>query len=268
MLFASTRNTLHQVGFSAALTRGLADDGGLYVPTDWPALEPHSEPDDLAALASELLRPLVAGDPLEAELDAICREAFNFPAPLQLLDDSRRLSVLELFHGPTAAFKDFGARFLAAALERSWPSAAPRGAARPLKILVATSGDTGGAVAAAFHRHAGIEVAVISGRQSAAVSQRCLELGIRHVQQGIEDKGAALGQLLARLGIKDAQCACIGDDEPDVPMLRRVGLAVAVADAHPTARAVAHRRTRLAGGAGAVREVCDWLLAARAAPKS
>ena len=77
-----------------------------------------------------------------------------------------------------------------------------------------------------------------------------------------------LGQLLARLGIKDAQCACIGDDEPDVPMLRRVGLAVAVADAHPTARAVAHRRTRLAGGAGAVREVCDWLLAARAAPKS
>ena len=115
---------------------------------------------------------------------------------------------------------------------------------------------------------AGIEVAVISGRQSAAVSQRCLELGIRHVQQGIEDKGAALGQLLARLGIKDAQCACIGDDEPDVPMLRRVGLAVAVADAHPPARAVAHRRTRLAGGAGAVREVCDWLLAARAAPKS
>jgi 3-deoxy-D-manno-octulosonate 8-phosphate phosphatase (KDO 8-P phosphatase) len=112
---------------------------------------------------------------------------------------------------------------------------------------------------------AGIEIAVISGRQSAVVDQRCLELGIRHVQQGIADKGAALAQLVAQLGIQYAQCTCIGDDEPDVPMLRRVGLAVAVADAHPTARAVAHRRTRLAGGAGAVREVCDWLLAARGA---
>jgi len=156
MLFASTRNTLHQVGFSAALTQGLAGDGGLYTPTDWPPLTPDSDPDDLAALACELLRPLVAGDPLEAELPAICREAFNFPAPLQMLDDSGRLAVLELFHGPTAAFKDFGARFLAAAFRR-----ARRGANRTLKILVATSGDTGGAVAAAFHRQSGIEVAVL-----------------------------------------------------------------------------------------------------------
>jgi threonine synthase len=161
MLFASTRNTLHQVGFSAALTRGLADDGGLYVPTDWPPLDPNSDPADLASLACELLRPLVAGDPLEAELEAICREAFNFPAPMQMLDDSGRLAVLELFHGPTAAFKDFGARFLAAALRRVRPSATRRGTTRPLKILVATSGDTGGAVAAAFHRQAGIEVAVL-----------------------------------------------------------------------------------------------------------
>jgi len=161
MQFASTRDALHRVGFSAALTRGLADDGGLYVPTGWPQLDPDSDPDDLAALACELLRPLVAGDPLEAELEPICREAFNFPAPLQMLDDSGHLSVLELFHGPTAAFKDFGARFLAAALKRARASAGGRGAARTLKILVATSGDTGGAVAAAFHRHSGIEVAVL-----------------------------------------------------------------------------------------------------------
>ena len=156
MLFASTRNPLHRVGFSTALTHGLADDGGLYVPTDWPQLTPSSDADDLPALALELLRPLVAGDALLAELAAITREAFNFPAPMLAFGDHGRLQVLELFHGPTAAFKDFGARFLAATLAH-----ARRGAIRPLKILVATSGDTGGAVAAAFHRHSGIEVAVL-----------------------------------------------------------------------------------------------------------
>jgi len=156
MLFASTRNALHRVAFGAALTQGLAGDGGLYVPTEWPRLAPDSDADDLPALALELLRPFVAGDALEPQLAAMTREAFNFPAPLVGLGDSARVGVLELFHGPTAAFKDFGARFLAAALTR-----ARRGASRPLKILVATSGDTGGAVAAAFHRHSGIEVAVL-----------------------------------------------------------------------------------------------------------
>jgi 3-deoxy-D-manno-octulosonate 8-phosphate phosphatase (KDO 8-P phosphatase) len=112
---------------------------------------------------------------------------------------------------------------------------------------------------------AGIAVAVISGRRSPAVLQRCQELGITHVLTGIEDKGAALGRLLETLGLKWAQCTCVGDDEPDVPMLQQAGLAVAVADAHPCALAAAHRRTQLPGGAGAVREVCDWLLSAREA---
>jgi threonine synthase len=156
MLFASTRDPMHLVGFGAALSQGLAGDGGLYVPTDWPQLRPDADPEDLGALALELLQPFLAGDALAGELAAITREAFNFPAPLPALGDSPRLSVLELFHGPTAAFKDFGARFLAAALVR-----ARRRAARTLKILVATSGDTGGAVAAAFHRQPGIEVAVL-----------------------------------------------------------------------------------------------------------
>ena len=156
MLFASTRNAQLRVGFSAALTQGLAVDGGLYTPTEWPQLAPESDADDLPALALELLQPFVAGDALQPELAAITREAFNFPAPLVMLDQAARLGVLELFHGPTAAFKDFGARFLAAALTRS-----RRGGGRPLKILVATSGDTGGAVAAAFHRRSGIEVAVL-----------------------------------------------------------------------------------------------------------
>jgi 3-deoxy-D-manno-octulosonate 8-phosphate phosphatase (KDO 8-P phosphatase) len=95
------------------------------------------------------------------------------------------------------------------------------------------------------------------------VARRCADLGIREVQQGKADKGAAFAALIARLGIPARECACIGDDTLDVPMMRQVGLAVAVADAHADARRAAHRRTRLVGGAGAVREVCDWLVAAR-----
>jgi 3-deoxy-D-manno-octulosonate 8-phosphate phosphatase (KDO 8-P phosphatase) len=110
---------------------------------------------------------------------------------------------------------------------------------------------------------AGIAVAVISGRDSAAVARRCQELGIRHVHQGVEDKAPVLRQLLLTLGIQARQCACVGDDEPDLPLMKQAGLAVAVADAHPSARSIAHRRTRLPGGVGAVREVCDWLLKAR-----
>lgn len=109
----------------------------------------------------------------------------------------------------------------------------------------------------------GVIIALISGRSSAAVARRCADLGIREVQQGIADKSAAFAALIARLKVPARECACIGDDSIDVPMLRQVGLAVAVADAHADARRAAHRRTRLPGGAGAVREVCDWLVAAR-----
>ncbi|HWG76896.1 MAG TPA: HAD family hydrolase [Steroidobacteraceae bacterium] len=113
---------------------------------------------------------------------------------------------------------------------------------------------------------AGIEVGVISGRRSPAVQRRCRELGIRHLQQGIEDKAAAFSRLIAQLGVTAAQCACLGDDVPDLPIMQRAGLAIAVADAHASALAAAHRRTRAVGGFGAVREVCDWLLAARREP--
>jgi 3-deoxy-D-manno-octulosonate 8-phosphate phosphatase (KDO 8-P phosphatase) len=112
-------------------------------------------------------------------------------------------------------------------------------------------------------RRAGVAVAIISGRESAAVNRRAAELGITHVRQGVTDKGAALAQLLRDLRLDDAAFACVGDDTPDVPMLERAGLAVAVADAHASARAVAHWITPSAGGHGAVREVCDLLLTAR-----
>ena len=110
----------------------------------------------------------------------------------------------------------------------------------------------------------GITVAIISGRDSAPVTRRAAELGIRHVRQGVADKGAALDQLLDELGVSAAQTACVGDDTPDVPMLRRAGLAIGVADAHPALLAAAHWVTHSNGGQGAVREACDLLLSARA----
>jgi threonine synthase len=159
MEFTSTRGPAHSAGFAAALIQGLAPDGGLYVPRTWPqALRPEAFGDesDLPGVAVKLLAPFVEGDRLAQALPAITAEAFNFPAPLVPLGSSGRLSVLELFHGPTAAFKDFGARFLAACMSRL-----RKPEDRPLTILVATSGDTGGAVAAAFHGRPGIEVGVL-----------------------------------------------------------------------------------------------------------
>ncbi|MGH8139668.1 MAG: threonine synthase [Steroidobacteraceae bacterium] len=156
--YASTRDPAAVVGFGEALIRGLAPDGGLYVPTTWPRVEPEAFADEVALprIADRLLAPFVAEDPIAPWLAAVTAEAFNFPAPLVPLEPAGRLAVLELFHGPTAAFKDFGARFLAASFAHLRPAGA-----RPLTILVATSGDTGGAVAAAFHGRPGIEVGVL-----------------------------------------------------------------------------------------------------------
>ena len=168
MRFSSTRNPAAGVEFAEALLRGLAPDGGLYVPQAWPQVsrERAARAGDLAHLAHEMLAPFAADGALAGELGAICAESFNFPAPLVPLLPEGRCSVLELFHGPTAAFKDFGARFLAACFARL-----RRGADRPLKILVATSGDTGGAVAAAFHGQPGIEVAVLFPRGGVSPTQ-------------------------------------------------------------------------------------------------
>lgn len=154
MRYVSTRGGADPVRFSEALTRGLAPDGGLYVPQTWPRFDDRAAPGDLPAFAARLLAPFFAGDPLAPALPQIAADAFNFPAPLTVLDERTR--VLELFHGPTAAFKDFGARFLAACQARL-----AQDAARPLHILVATSGDTGGAVAAAFHGRPGVVVSVL-----------------------------------------------------------------------------------------------------------
>ena len=113
-------------------------------------------------------------------------------------------------------------------------------------------------------QNAGVQVAVISGRRSPAVLRRCRDLGIRFVTQGASNKSVALDALLARAGIQfDSEIACVGDDTPDIPLFARAGYSFAVADAHPLARAAASEVTRLPGGRGAVREVCDVLIEAR-----
>ena len=178
MKFISTGRS-PPVCIEQAIMSGTAPDGGLYVPESLPnfALSDFDSidltaTDAFSQVGERFLQPFFAGSSLAQELEAICRNALNFPVPLRRLEsgeaeDGSGLSVLELFHGPTAAFKDVGARFLAATMVRIIE--AGRYAEPPVTIIVATSGDTGAAVAAAFHRKAGTRVLVLfpEGRVSA-----------------------------------------------------------------------------------------------------
>ena len=157
--YVSTRGAAPPATLSEAIARGLAADGGLYVPNRLPtvdlaALKPLS---GLPALARTALQGFFAGDRLQPMLGEIADAALDLPAPTTpVAGCPQPLFVLELFHGPTAAFKDFGARFLAESLQRL-----EKPAASPLTILVATSGDTGGAVAAAFHGRPWVRVVIL-----------------------------------------------------------------------------------------------------------
>ncbi|KIQ98104.1 threonine synthase [Lysobacter sp. A03] len=155
MKFASTRGQAPKVGIDDALAAGLAPDGGLYVPVTIPQVTITHAGATLADTAAVLLAPYFEGSRLAAQLPDMCRSAFDFPVPLRPLKQSGDY-LLELFHGPTAAFKDIGARFLAEALSRLRAPDAP-----PTTILVATSGDTGAAVGAAFHRREGFQVVIL-----------------------------------------------------------------------------------------------------------
>ena len=110
---------------------------------------------------------------------------------------------------------------------------------------------------------AGVAVAVISGRNSAAVDKRMAELGVQHVIQGCKDKVAALTALCADLSLDASECAYVGDDVPDLPLLDTVGCSIAVANAVAAVRDSCDYTTERTGGAGAVREVCDIVLANR-----
>ena len=114
----------------------------------------------------------------------------------------------------------------------------------------------------------GIEVGIITTRMSHMVTERTAELGIAHVYQGHDDKLACYEQLIHALKLEPEQVCYCGDDLPDLKVMTRVGLSVAVANAHAWVRERAHWRTRQAGGDGAVREVCDLLLAAQGKAES
>ncbi|MBL1430208.1 MAG: threonine synthase [Robiginitomaculum sp.] len=167
MKFISTRNQAEPVTASQAILAGIAPDGGLYVPQSFPqfTIDDFSGEQNLSAIAAKLLGKFFVDDQLAEELPQICQNAFDFPVPVKKLDDG--LSVLELFHGPTAAFKDFGARFLAQCFDRIATE-------KKRTILVATSGDTGGAVGCAFEHSSSAKVVILypKGRVSPLQQQQ------------------------------------------------------------------------------------------------
>lgn len=155
MKFVSTRGGAPAVGIDAALVAGLAADGGLYVPETIPSADLGRPRAALTDTAVATLAPWFVGSRIEALLPALCADAFACEAPLRPLA-GRGDHLLELFHGPTAAFKDYAARFLAGALSGLRAPQAP-----DTTILVATSGDTGAAVASAFHQRPGFAVVIL-----------------------------------------------------------------------------------------------------------
>ncbi|GAB4226368.1 MAG: threonine synthase [Francisella sp.] len=154
MKFISTRDSNIKFSLSETMQRGLAPDGGLFVPERFPLVDWQSFPQDIsyADFAANMLRDFFEKDNLKDYLDNICHNAFTFNVPVKRLDENT--SILELFHGPTLSFKDFGARFLANCLSCIDSD-------KPFTILVATSGDTGSAVASAFYGKSNIRVVVM-----------------------------------------------------------------------------------------------------------
>ncbi len=158
MQYFSTRGA-GPVNLDEALRRGIAGDGGLFLPEQLPefTLTDFDGAESIPDVATILLRPFFKGSELREDIGEIVDETFGFPIPTTALPGSGQdVSLLELYHGPTAAFKDVGAGFLAACLSRLEGDESS-----PLTILVATSGDTGGAVAAAFDQRPGMRVAVL-----------------------------------------------------------------------------------------------------------
>lgn len=176
MKFVSTRNGKKPVSFREAVFSGLAPDGGLYIPTEQPDLRARigafSKKNTFQEIAEALSGDLIGEELSREAVRRVSERAFTFEPALQPLEEG--LTLLELFHGPTCAFKDFGASFLAAVMEEFLLQES-----RQAVILVATSGDTGSAVARAFHRKDSIDVVILypSGRVSTLQEQQLTTLG-------------------------------------------------------------------------------------------
>lgn len=174
MNYHSTGGKSPAVDFPSALFRSLAPDGGLYLPTELPPLPPSFFADlpgsDLADTAAAVAAQLISGISLDS-LRKLMADALNFPIPLVRLEpvgSEPAIHILELFHGPTLAFKDVGARVMARLFAHFRPATE-----RPLTVLVATSGDTGSAVAQAFLGVPGTRVAVLYPRGKVSPVQEC-----------------------------------------------------------------------------------------------
>ena len=183
MRYYSTKNSGQSFSFAEAVLSGLAPDGGLFVPQIIPCYRENVKNSlssmSFLEIAFETIKPFVDGEITGPVLEELCTEAFSFGAPLVPVnpDLEKPFSepvLMELFHGPTAAFKDFGARFMARTF-----SFLRRGEDRPIHILVATSGDTGGAVADGFFNIKGISVTILypKGRVSELQEKQIAGLG-------------------------------------------------------------------------------------------
>lgn len=169
MMLRNIKVPAQQVSFLEAVRIGLGEQQGLFFPDSWPKL-------DVVALLSmpfakrsaAILQALIDDELPEAELSALVAEAFAFPAPLAAVTED--VACLELFHGPTLAFKDFGGRFMARALMASQK----RSGVKKTTIVTATSGDTGAAVAHAFYQQAGVDVVILFPKGKISVLQEKL----------------------------------------------------------------------------------------------
>ena len=162
MMFESTNGSCKPVGFFEAMRRGLAPDGGLYMPVSIPRIDFSAYLSgsyiNFAELAAHMAIPFLAEELDEDRIESVAKDAFNFP--LHLKEIGEGLYVLELFHGPTLAFKDFGARFMARLFSEQASVIGER-----ITILVATSGDTGSAVANGFYNVEGVDVCILYPRE-------------------------------------------------------------------------------------------------------
>jgi 3-deoxy-D-manno-octulosonate 8-phosphate phosphatase (KDO 8-P phosphatase) len=110
---------------------------------------------------------------------------------------------------------------------------------------------------------AGVQVGIVTGRSSGALLHRCKNLGISMIYDDVKNKSDILDDVVSKTGLNPQEIAFVGDDLPDIALLKKSGAAIAVADAHETVKAISHFTTRQNGGNGAVREICEWILKAK-----
>ncbi|NMM50646.1 threonine synthase [Marinigracilibium pacificum] len=176
MKFYSTKNKKKAYSFREAVIKGLPEDNGLFMPERFPQLSESFFEEikelSIAEIAYRVILPYVSEDIPEADLKLICDKAFNFEVPL--VNVKKDFYSMELYHGPTMAFKDFGARFMAGCLGYF-----SKDSDKEVNILAATSGDTGGAVAAGFYKTPGVSVTILypKGKVSELQERQLTTLG-------------------------------------------------------------------------------------------